>query len=104
MKIDEAKTEVEKLRTEIERHNRLYYVEAAPEISDREYDALLRRLEDLEKQFPELAAPDSPTQRVGGEPLDGFVSIVTQIYLRVSRSGEKEMTANHDYLAKWRPY
>lgn len=71
----DARKEIEKLRTDIERHNRLYYVDAAPEISDREYDALLRRLEDLEKQFPDLIVPDSPTQRVGGEPIKGFRSI-----------------------------
>jgi len=70
-----ARKETEKLRTEIERHNRLYYVEAAPEISDREYDALLKRLEVLEKQFSELVTPDSPTQRVGGEPLKGFQNV-----------------------------
>lgn len=71
----EARKETEKLRAEIERHNRLYYVEASPEISDRDYDALLKQLEELEKQFPELASPDSPTQRVGGEPLKGFRSV-----------------------------
>ena len=71
----EARKETEKLRAEIERHNRLYYIEAAPEISDREYDALLHRLETLEKQFPELATPDSPTRRVGGEPLKGFENV-----------------------------
>ena len=70
-----ARKETEKLRTEIERHNHLYYVEAAPEISDREYDALLKRLEVLEKQFSELVTPDSPTQRVGGEPLKGFQNV-----------------------------
>ncbi len=71
----QAQKEAEKLRAEIERHNRLYYVEAAPEISDRDYDALLRRLEDLEKQFPDLRTPDSPTQRVGGAPLKDFESV-----------------------------
>ena len=71
----EARKETEKLRAEIERHNRLYYVEAAPEISDRDYDALLKQLEALEKQFPELATPDSPTRRVGGEPLKGFENV-----------------------------
>ena len=70
-----ARKEIEKLRSDIERHNRLYYVEAAPEISDREYDALLKRLEEIEAQFPELVMPDSPTQRVGGEPLKGFESV-----------------------------
>jgi DNA ligase (NAD+) len=71
---EKARIEIEKLRTEIERHNRLYYIDAAPEISDREFDLMLRRLTDLEKQFPELADPNSPTQRVGGEPLKGFKS------------------------------
>jgi len=70
-----ARKETEKLRTEIKRHNRLYYVDASPEISDRDYDALLKRLEKLEKQFPELATPDSPTRRVGGEPLKGFQNV-----------------------------
>ena len=60
------------LRAELERHNRLYYVEARPEISDREFDRLMRELQDLEAAHPELAAPDSPTQRVGGAPLAGF--------------------------------
>lgn len=67
--------EIETLRTNIERHNRLYYVDATPEISDREYDALLRKLEDLEKKFPELASSDSPTQRVGGAPIKGFSNV-----------------------------
>jgi DNA ligase (NAD+) len=71
----QARKETEKLRKEIARHNRLYYVEAAPEISDRDYDALLKRLEALEKQFPELTAPDSPTRCVGGEPLKEFKNV-----------------------------
>jgi DNA ligase (NAD+) len=56
------------LRAEIERHNRLYYVEDAPEISDAEYDRLFNELKSLEEQFAELRTPDSPTQRVGGAP------------------------------------
>jgi DNA ligase (NAD+) len=63
------------LREEIERHNRLYYQKAQPEITDREFDALLRELQDLEATHPELATPDSPTQRVGGAPLAGFAQI-----------------------------
>ena len=58
----------EKLRREIERHNRLYYNEAAPEVSDAEYDALFHELVKLEDENPELVTPDSPTQRVGGAP------------------------------------
>ena len=68
----EARQRAEFLRAELERHNRLYYVEARPEISDREFDRLLRELQDLEAAHPDLATPDSPTQRVGGEPLAGF--------------------------------
>ena len=72
LKPTEAQKEIEKLRAEIEQHNRLYYIEAAPTISDREFDLMLRRLSDLEKQFPEFSDPNSPTQRVGGEPIKGF--------------------------------
>jgi DNA ligase (NAD+) len=60
------------LATEIRRHDHLYYVQARPEISDLEYDRLYRELSDLEAEFPALRAPDSPTQRVGGEPLKSF--------------------------------
>ena len=66
---------VEELREEIRYHNRLYYVEDAPKISDAEYDALYAQLEELEGAHPELITPDSPTQRVGGEPLDGFEQV-----------------------------
>src|SRR6266581_142746 len=62
------------LRAEIEEHNRRYYEEAAPTISDREYDRLYRELVDLEARFPQLITPDSPTQRVG-QPLKAFSQI-----------------------------
>ena len=71
-----AKTEIEKLRRELERHNRLYYVENAPEISDFDFDQMLKRLEALEAKHPELADPNSPTVRVGGEPIEGFATVV----------------------------
>lgn len=67
--------EIQSLRTEILRHDRLYYTEARPEISDQEYDALMRRLQALEAAHPELASPDSPTQRVGGEPVGELVAV-----------------------------
>src|SRR5262245_41698540 len=67
--------EIARLRQEIDRHNRLYYIEAAPEISDREYDRLMARLMELEAQHPELVTPDSPSQRVGGAPLDAFETV-----------------------------
>ncbi len=63
---------IAQLREDLERHNRLYYQEATPEISDAEYDKLFRELEDLEKAHPDLYDPNSPTQRVGGAPLDAF--------------------------------
>ncbi|CAN5805123.1 NAD-dependent DNA ligase LigA [soil metagenome] len=70
---ESAKERVAFLRTEIERHNALYYAKAEPEITDREFDALLRELTDLEKAHPDLASPDSPTQHVGGGLLEAFV-------------------------------
>ena len=66
---------IEDLREQIRYHNRLYHVEDAPEISDAEYDALYSELESLEAEHPELVTPDSPTQRVGGEPLEGFEEV-----------------------------
>lgn len=63
------------LRRQIARHDRLYYEEAAPEVTDREYDALLRELGDLEAAHPEVRSPDSPTQRVAGKPLEGFAQV-----------------------------
>ena len=71
----DAARRINELRKEITRHDRLYYEQAAPVISDREYDRLYRELSDLESQFPELASPDSPTQRVGGKPLQAFAQI-----------------------------
>ncbi|MFC1517797.1 NAD-dependent DNA ligase LigA [Candidatus Margulisiibacteriota bacterium] len=69
------KEEIHKLRQEIQRHEYLYYVKDAPEISDSEYDKLLRKLQKLEAEHPELITPDSPTQRVGGQPLDQFSQV-----------------------------
>jgi DNA ligase (NAD+) len=70
-----VRNEIEKLRREIDRHNRLYFVEAKPEISDREFDRLLARLSELERAHPEYDRPESPTHRVGGEPIDSFVTV-----------------------------
>jgi NAD-dependent DNA ligase len=71
----EAKKRHAQLAGEIRRHDHAYYVEAAPRISDREYDLLFRELQELEKRFPDLVTPESPTQRVGGEPLKEFKSV-----------------------------
>ncbi|MGD2175577.1 MAG: NAD-dependent DNA ligase LigA, partial [Candidatus Brocadiaceae bacterium] len=70
MSKDEAEQRAEELRDEIEHHNYRYYVLDDPEISDAEYDQLRRELEAIEERFPDLITPDSPTQRVGAEPLD----------------------------------
>ncbi|NLF08500.1 MAG: NAD-dependent DNA ligase LigA [Pirellulaceae bacterium] len=64
--------EIARLREEIRRHDRKYYVEAEPEISDREYDRLMDRLKELEAGHPDLIAPDSPTQRIGDRPVEGL--------------------------------
>ena len=66
---------IEALRSEIERHNRLYYQEDAPEISDAEYDRLFQELKRLEAEYPELITSDSPTQRVGAEPVEQFAPV-----------------------------
>ena len=71
----EAKTRHARLADEIRRHDHAYYVEGRPLITDREYDQLFKELQDLEKQFPELVTPESPTQRVGGTPSEKFVRV-----------------------------
>jgi len=71
----EAQAEVARLSRELNEHSYRYYVLAQPTISDYEYDQLLKRLAELERQFPELVRPDSPTRRVGGEPLKEFATV-----------------------------
>src|SRR5947199_8466683 len=71
----EADEKIAQLRGEIRKHDRLYYEDAAPIISDREYDRLYKELVDVETQFPDLVTPDSPTQRVGGKPLQAFEQV-----------------------------
>lgn len=70
-----AAERIAELRSTLERHNRHYYVEAAPVISDAEYDKLFRELEELERAHPEFDDPNSPTKRVGGAPLEGFEEV-----------------------------
>jgi DNA ligase (NAD+) len=70
--LDEIKLHIEKLREEINRNNYLYHVMDSPEISDAEYDAMMRELKQLEEKYPQFLAPDSPTQRVGAEPVAAF--------------------------------
>lgn len=87
---------IAELRREIDRHNRLYYTDAAPEISDGDFDALLRELIDLEDKHPDLVTPDSPTQRVGGEPIEGFKTVA-----HAQRMMSIDNTYNRDELRAW---
>lgn len=79
MKKSEAEKRIKELRELINYHNKQYYVYDNPVISDAEYDKLMRELEELERKFPELVTPDSPTQRVGGEPLPYFTQVVHRV-------------------------
>ncbi len=74
-----VKSLVNELRQLIDRYDKAYYVDAAPLVSDREYDDLFRELQELESDFPEFITPDSPTQRVGGEPIEGFRTLTHDI-------------------------
>jgi len=101
----EAGVRISVLRQEIERHNRLYYEEATPLISDREYDALYRELQQLEAAFPQFATPDSPTQQVGGKPLEAFAPVRhrTPMLSLDNTYSEEEVTAFFTRLEKWLP-
>src|SRR5579862_8180127 len=70
-----ALQEMDDLREKLHRHEHLYYVLDQPEISDAEYDRMMRRLQELEAAHPDLVTPDSPTQRVGGKAREGFVKV-----------------------------
>ena len=72
---EKVRKEIESLREDLRRHNRLYYVEARPEITDLEFDKLLKKLERLEHEHPEYDSPDSPTHQVGGDAIEGFESV-----------------------------
>lgn len=94
----QARQRIEELRTEIERHNRLYYIDATPEITDREYDRLLQSLEELETQFPEYDSPSSPTRRVGGAPLESFQSVKHALpMMSLANTYSKEELAEFDH-------
>ena len=76
MERQEAERQIELLRQQLQYHNYRYYVLDDPQITDAEYDQLMRRLQELEAAFPELIRPDSPTQRVGASPLEAFGTVV----------------------------
>jgi DNA ligase (NAD+) len=93
---EQAAKRVEELRAELRRHEHLYYVMDAPVISDAEYDSLMNELKRLEAEHPELQTPDSPTQRVGGKPAEGFRKV------RHSRSMlSLDNAYSEDELADW---
>ena len=109
----DAQKEILRLRRELERHNKLYYVLDAPEISDYEYDMLMNRLKALEAEHPELITPDSPTQRVGGQALSQFEPVRHQVplesltdvfsYEELFAFGDRMdnlLTAAHDYVVE----
>ncbi|WP_027717819.1 NAD-dependent DNA ligase LigA [Desulfovirgula thermocuniculi] len=91
--LEKVKQRLEELRREIEYHNYRYYVLDDPEISDERYDALMRELLKLESQYPSLVTPDSPSQRVGGRPREGFATVRHRVpMLSLSNAfGEEEL-------------
>src|SRR5258707_5350329 len=91
----QAAKRIAQLREEIKEHDRRYYEEAAPTISDRDYDRLYKELVDLEAKFPDLVTPDSPTQRVGGKPLQAFAQIEHRVpMLSLDNTYSEEEVAN----------
>jgi DNA ligase (NAD+) len=92
----DVEKKIESLREQIRHHEYLYYVLDQPEISDADFDKLMRRLKDLEEQHPELITPDSPTQRVGGKPREGFVKVAHS-----SPMLSLDNTYNEDELRAW---
>ena len=96
MKKNELRDRVERLREEIRHHDRLYYVENKSKISDQEYDALLKKLEKLEKSNPEFIIPDSPTRRVAGEPVGSFAVVEHK-----AQMFSMDNTYNHDELREF---
>lgn len=96
-----AEKRIKELRELINYHNYLYYVLDSPEISDAEYDALMKELIDLEKAFPDLVTPDSPTQRVGAPPLEAFKPVKHTIpMLSLSNTETEEETIEFDRRIK----
>jgi DNA ligase (NAD+) len=96
-----VRKKAEKLREEIEYHNTRYYVLDQPEISDAQYDRLMRELEKLEEQYPELGTPNSPTQRVGAPPLEAFEIVIhTLPMLSLANAFDESETKEFDKRVK----
>lgn len=97
-----AKVRIEQLRAEIERHDHQYYVLDSPSVPDAEYDRLLRELQQLEQEFPDLVTAESPTQRVGGEPLGGFTEVrhATPMLSLANAFSEEEIVQFHERVVR----
>ena len=98
----QAEKRISELRAEIDRHDYLYYVKDAPSVPDAEYDRLMRELLDLEAAHPELVTPESPSQRVGGEPLEGFEEVrhATPMLSLANAFSDEEIEQFHDRVIK----
>jgi len=98
----QAKVRIDQLRAEIERHDYQYYVLDSPTVPDAEYDRLLRELQVLEQEFPDLVTAESPTQRVGGEPLPGFAEVrhATPMLSLANAFSEEEILQFHERVAR----
>lgn len=97
----DVKERIDELRREIERHNRLYYVEAQPEISDREFDKLMQQLQRLEEEHPQYDSPESPTHKVGGTPIEGFRTVEHRIpMLSIDNVFEEDQVYEFDRRVK----
>jgi len=77
--LNQIKKKIKKLREDITFHEKKYYVDNDPQISDYEFDRLIKELQDLEKKYPQLITPESPTQRVGEESIEGFPSVTHRV-------------------------
>lgn len=99
--LQDAKQQWKKLAAEIRHHDKLYYQQDKPEISDADYDKLRKKLEQLEKQFPELATPDSPTHKVGAPPLAKFAKVKhSQPMLSLNNAMDEEEVREWDERIK----
>ena len=102
MSRSEAKQRIGELRAEIQQHDYRYYVQDAPSVPDAEYDRLMRELQALESEYPEFITPESPSQRVGGEPLDGFEAVRhgTPMLSLANAFSEEEIHQFHDRVSR----
>lgn len=100
--MSQAQARIEQLRDELELHNYRYYVLDEPSVPDAEYDRLMRELQDLEEQHPQFSSPDSPSQRVGGSPLEGFEEVRHRVPMLslANAFSDEEVQAFHERVIK----